>query len=166
MVKDMLRESRVAYAAFLPTREMAMPRFKARQRAASLSRLLDLLALIHSGKHLRRSLARSSSDELDRVLRRLGKSRRDLFTEFRGNARHRRRLAFMLNHFGVDPDFATHSHWDALRHADEACLGCPNVRRCRSWMSWGARNDAPRVFCPNAALLDAIAGQARTARAA
>lgn len=143
-----------------------MQTLKAQGPAASLSRLASLLARIKSGRRLKRSLTHLSSDELDRVLTSIGKNRRDLFTEFRGNARHRRRLAFMLNHFGVDPDFASHSHWDALRRADENCIRCPNVRRCRSWMSWGARNDAPRVFCPNAALFDEIAGRTRRARAA
>ena len=143
-----------------------MRKIMARSRAASLSRLLDLLVLTTSGKRLRRSLVRSPSEEIDRVLDSIGITRGQLFTAFPGNARHRRRLAFMLNHFGVDPDFATHSHWDALRRADEKCFHCPNVRRCRSWISWGARNDAPRVFCVNAALFDELAGFARMAKPA
>jgi len=143
-----------------------MRKITARSRAASLSRLHDLLAFMTSGKRLRRSLARSSSDEIDRVLDRIGITRSQLFTAFPGNARHRRRMAFMLNHFRVDPDFATHSHWDALRRADETCTHCPNVRRCRSWISWGARNDAPRLFCPSAALFDELAGLGRRAKPA
>ena len=134
--------------------------------AASLSRIASRLAQFTSVRRLRQSLRHLSSDEVDRALRAAGKSRAELFTVDKGNARHRRRLAFMLHHFRVDPDFATHSCWEAVRQADHACMQCRNVRRCRSWMSWGARNDAPRIFCPNAEVLDEIASQNRTRRAA
>ena len=143
-----------------------MQRQKSEVPAASLSRLASLLAQIKSGRRLRLSLRHLSSDEVDRALRATGRSRAELFTAFKGNPRHRRRLAFMLHHFGVDPDFATHSCWEAVRQADHTCMRCRNVGRCRSWMSWGARNDAPRIFCPNAKLLDEIAAQAPDRRAA
>ncbi len=143
-----------------------MQRPKVRTPAASLSRLASLLAQIKSRHRLKRSLMLIPSDEVDRTLRSIGKSRGDLFTVFKGNAGHRKRMALMLHHFGVDPDFATHSFWSALRHADKVCVQCPNVRRCRSWNSWGVRNDAPRIFCPNAELFDEIACQGRLRRAA
>ena len=121
------------------------------------SRLPLMLARIRSSKRLRRCLSRMSSAEVDQALAQVGRNRAQLFTDFKGNAKHRRRMIFMMRHFRVDPDFATHSHWEALRRADSACFTCHNVPRCKSWMSWGARNDAPRVFCPNAELFDEIA---------
>lgn len=98
-----------------------------------------------------------SSAELDQELAHIGRSRTQLFADHRGNAKYRRHMIYMMHHFRVDPDFATHSHWEALRRADYICFNCPTVCRCKSWISWGARNDAPRIFCPNAELFDEIA---------
>jgi hypothetical protein len=77
---------------------------------------------------------------------------------FQGNATHRRLMAVMMRHFGLDIDDAIQNHWDALRRAERTCVRCSNVKRCRNWVVWDLHNDAPRVFCPNADLFDEIAG--------
>ncbi len=136
-----------------------MLRVKSDAPASAFSRVMDLVANLRPGGRLGRSLTTFSSKDLDRLLASLGKSRPDLFTDFKGNAKHRLRLAHMFKHFGVDREHAARSHWNALRNADHVCACCTNVRRCRNWFSWGMNNDAPRIFCPNAELLDELAGQ-------
>ncbi len=111
----------------------------------------------NTDKPLRRRLSRSSDQALDRALSAARMGRGDLFTPFKGNARHRKRLAAMMTRFGVDRALAAEAHWPALRQADSLCADCPNVRRCTRLLKWGLRDDAARVFCPNAALFDEIA---------
>jgi Family of unknown function (DUF6455) len=142
-----------------------MLRVKSDMPASAVSRVMDLVADLRPGGRLGRSLSTFSSEDLDRLLASLGKSRPDLFTDFKGNAKHRLRLARMFEHFGVDREHAARSHWNALRDADQVCVRCANVKRCRSWFSWGVNNDAPRIFCPNAELLDELAGQGPAPRA-
>jgi len=64
-------------------------------------------------------------------------------------------------HFGIDPKRAVLGHWGAMREAERTCACCGNARRCRRWFEWGLRNDAPRVFCPNAERFDDIARRGR-----
>jgi len=111
---------------------------------------------------LGRSLSHFTDAELDRALAAAGNSRADLFGQAAGYAAHRQRLAKLMAHFGVAPDFAVRYFWDALRSADEICTLCGNRRRCQSWLDWPVSNDAPRVFCPNAETLDAIAFRQKT----
>lgn len=119
----------------------------------------------NTARPLRRRLSRSSDRELDRALSAVGLRRRNLFTAFRGNARHRKRMAAMMERFGVDRGLAAEAFWPALRAADSRCADCPNVRRCVRLLKWGVRDDAARVFCPNATLFDeiALAGRGRAA---
>jgi uncharacterized protein DUF6455 len=142
-----------------------MFRVKSDVPASAFSRVMDLVAELRPRGRLGRSLATLSSRDLDRLLASLGKSRPDLFTDFKGNAKHRLRLARMFEHFGVDRERAARRHWNALRYADQVCVRCTNVKRCRSWFSWGVNNDAPRIFCPNAELLDELACQHPASRA-
>ncbi len=120
------------------------------------------LARWNTAKPLRRRLSRSSDRELDRALRVARMRRADLFTAFKGNARHRKRLAAMMAHLGVDRATAVEAFWPQLREADSLCADCPNVRRCTRLLKWGLRDDAARVFCPNAALLDDMARVGRS----
>ncbi len=132
--------------------------------ASVFSRVMDLVDSFRPGGRFSRSLVTFSGEDLDRVLASAGKSRRDLFTDCKGNAKHRRRLARMLEHFGVDREHAAQRHWNALRYADHVCIRCTNARRCHSWFSWGVRNDAPRIFCPNAELFDDLAHSSPASR--
>ncbi len=116
----------------------------------------------NTDKPLRRRLSRTSDQALDRALSAARMERGDLFTPFKGNARHRKRLAAMMTRFGVDRALAAEVHWPALREADSLCADCPNVRRCARLLRWGVRDDAARVFCPNAALFDEIARAGRS----
>lgn len=111
----------------------------------------------NTAKPLRRRLSRSSDEALDRALAAAGLGRADLFTAFKGNARHRKRLAAMMDRLGVDRRHATKAFWSELREVDSRCADCGNVRRCTRLLKWGLRDDAARVFCPNAALFDEIA---------
>ena len=97
-----------------------------------------------------------SEAELVEVLARADLTRGDLF-HLAAPVRHRRRLTRMLAHFGLDGEQLVRCHWAALREADRACASCANVRKCRHWFDWGRRNNAPRIFCPNAALFDELA---------
>lgn len=63
-------------------------------------------------------------------------------------------MAAMMRHFNFDPARAAPRHQGAVRDAERVCMNCPNVTRCKHWLEWGRHNDAPRVFCPNAALFD------------
>ncbi len=134
-----------------------MPGFAAAAPLRSIQFLLELAAGWTPGNRLNKSLANLSDAELDRVLISVGRSRGDLFTMFKGNAKHRQRLARMIDHYEVNLDHATQNHWSALRRADEACAQCSSAKRCRSWCGWGVKNDAPRIFCPQAELFDEIA---------
>ncbi len=77
----------------------------------------------------------------------------DMFAAFRPAWR----LARMLDHFGVERDQAAPTQMMALQYAGQVCERCAQAARCRSWLSWGAANDAPRLFCPLAELLDRLA---------
>ena len=134
-----------------------MLKLKAAAPVRSTLYMADLAARWHPGGQLKRRLANFSDEELDRVLVSAGKNRGDLFKVFKGNAKHRQRLARIIEHYKVNLDHATRNHWRALRHADEVCATCGNTKRCRSWCGWGVKNDAPRIFCPIAPLFDEIA---------
>ena len=107
-----------------------------------------------------------SDDELDDILAATGKTRAELFDAFKGNARHRQFMGLMMAHFGVDHDRATRGFWSALMSAEQMCTRCTHTKRCRSWFGWGAKNDAPRIFCPCAPLFDEIAHTTRGERPA
>ena len=111
----------------------------------------------NTARPLRRRLSRSTDQALDRALRAAGLQRSDLFTAFKGNARHRKRLAAMMLRFQIDRREATAAFWPQLREADSRCADCPRARRCMRLLKWGVRDDAARLFCPNAALFDEIA---------
>lgn len=108
-------------------------------------------------RRLRNSLASFSAEELERTLAAAELQRRDLFADHVALAPHRRFLARMIGHFGVELDPALGDRWDDLRDADRVCERCGMRRRCHRWFAWARANDAPRVFCPNADLLDDIA---------
>lgn len=110
---------------------------------------------------LGRPLSQFTDDELDRALAAIGHTRADLFRPAPGNATHRQRMARLMAHFGVAPEFAARHFWDALRRADAACTLCRNRRRCQHWLEWPISDDAPRVFCPNAEAFDAMASRQR-----
>ena len=63
----------------------------------------------------------------------------------------------MAQHFGVDPARVPPHLLAPLRDAERVCGFCQDVRRCRRWIAQEAATDAPRLFCPNAQLLDEIA---------
>ncbi len=126
-----------------------------RDRGAS-ARLHVVLDRVKARRRLRRSLNTLSETELVELLDRAGLTRGDLFA-VAGPVRHRRRLARMLAHFDLDAERLVRCHWAALREADRACARCVNVRKCRHWFDWGRRNNAPRIFCPNAARFDELA---------
>ena len=138
-------------------RTKLMSRFNSAAARGSILHVADLAASWIPGSQLKKSLGSFSDEELDRVLASVGRNRRNLFTVFKGNAKHRQRMAKMIEHYRVNLDHATRYCWDALRHADEACAKCTNTKRCRNWCRWGVKNDAPRIFCPNAELFDEIA---------
>ncbi len=129
------------------------------RRTPDLGQLVSHLTASH---RLKKSVGQLSDEELDRLLISTGRTRKDLFTVFRGNATHRRLMGLMIRHFGLDIDYVIQHHWDALRQAERTCVRCSNVKRCRNWIVWDLENDAPRVFCPNAALLDEIADATST----
>ena len=133
-----------------------------RQFARRYRRAEVAVARWNTAKPLRRRLSRSSDEALDRALAAAGLTRADLFTAFKGNARHRKRLAAMMDRLGVDHRHATAAFWSELRKADARCADCRNVRRCTRLLKWGLRDDAARVFCPNAALFDEIARAGRS----
>ncbi len=112
-------------------------------------------------RRLRGEIADLSEPELDRALRDLGLTRRDLFTISKRNPDRRNRMARLLEHFEVDPERALPRYWGALKDAESVCARCRNVKKCRVWHDWGLGNDAPRVFCPNAALFDEISAACR-----
>ena len=124
-----------------------------------LGRLVSHLTASH---RLKRGVGQLSDEQLDRLLISTGRTRKDLFSVYRGNATHRRLVALMIRHFSLDIDYVIQNHWDALRQAERTCVRCSNVKRCRNWVVWNLQNDAPRVFCPNAALFDEFADAAST----
>ncbi len=112
-------------------------------------------------RRLRGKIADLSEQELDRALHDLDLTRRDLFTTSERNPDHRNRMAKLLEHFEVNPECALPQSWGALRDSERICACCRNVKRCRAWLAWGLGKDAPRVFCPNAALFDEISAACR-----
>ena len=103
-------------------------------------------------RRLTRDLVGFSNKELADVLAKVGVRRADLFTGFEGNARHRRLMGRMLEHFDIDREMACEHQWRKLVYADKVCARCPNVAKCQRWLAWGRKNGAPNVFCPNAGL--------------
>lgn len=72
-------------------------------------------------------------------------------------------MTAMMRHFNLNSDGAAPRYHGALRDAERVCMNCATVKRCKRWLEWGRRNDAPRVFCPNAALFDEVASDQRNA---
>lgn len=103
---------------------------------------------------LRRELAELPASEFDRVLADAGMSRSDLATMFGGRAGNRGLMARMMAHFGLRMNQVPVAYWGALKDAERVCAYCKSDGRCRRWLNWGAKNDAPRLFCPNAELFD------------
>lgn len=134
--------------------------------ARRIRRMQIMIVRWRTAKPLRRRLSRSTDEDLDRALSAARMQRGDLFAPFKGNARHRKRMAAMMARFHLDRAAACESSWPELREADGFCADCPNVRRCVRLLKWGLRKDEARLFCPNAALYDriAIAGQGRQRR--
>lgn len=116
------------------------------------------------GRPLQHPLSQHSDDEIDRALQVLGKDRCALFSPGPGNAPHRQRMARMMAHCGVSPNFAVRHYWDALRQADQACVECHNLGRCKIWLGCPIIKSAPQRFCPNAATFAAIAFAERRGR--
>ncbi|MEM7223844.1 MAG: DUF6455 family protein [Pseudomonadota bacterium] len=100
--------------------------------------------------------------EMARMLAEAGVSQAEAQRGKPAGPKHRRRMAAMMGHFGIDPARADPRYWGAIRDAGRVCVNCPTEGRCHRWLNWGRANDAPRVFCPNAALFDEIASDART----
>lgn len=67
----------------------------------------------------------------------------------------------MMGHFGLEPRQAVAELREDIEQADRNCVHCGQLKRCRNWFVWGHRNDAPRIFCPNAARFDELAANAR-----
>ena len=114
------------------------------------------------GDALSGPLSYYSDDELDRALDAVGASRAYLFTDAPRNAPYRRRMAKLMTQFGIAPELVVKQFWNALRAADRVCQGCGNRQRCINWLDWPASDNAPRVFCPNAEIFDAIASWQKT----
>ena len=111
---------------------------------------------------LRETLDRLGPEAIDRDLSDAGLSRSDLPTILGGRAHRRTRLMEpMMAHFHVDSQKLAPRYWGALRDAERVCQHCSNSSRCIRWLEWGRRNDAPRVFCPNATLFDEMAQSSR-----
>lgn len=103
-------------------------------------------------RHLNRDLAGFSNKELASLLANARIGRSELFTDFKGNRRNRRLMGQMLSRFDIDREMACEHHWRKLVHAEKACAHCANAEKCRRWLAWDRRNDAPNVFCRNAGL--------------
>ena len=129
--------------------------------ATVVTRLKQGLRSWMSERRLCGKIADLSEQELDRALHDLGLTRLDLFTISKRNPDHRNRMAKLLEHFGVDPEHTLPRYWGALKDAERVCAHCRNVKRCRAWFAWGLGKDAPRVFCPNAALFAEISAACR-----
>ena len=134
------------------------------RRTARYWRRMEVATVrFHTAKPLRRRLSRSTDEQLDRALVAAELRRSDLFTVFKGNARHRKRMAAMMTRFRLDRRRATQAFWPELREADSICADCPHVRRCIRLLEWGIGDTTARVFCPNARLYDRIAMAGRAA---
>jgi hypothetical protein len=73
--------------------------------------------------------------------------------------------AAMQTYFGVDPATAPAAFQGALRDAERVCACCQTAQRCHDWLEAGRTDDSPRLFCPNAELLEEVAAaQRRTGR--
>ncbi|MGE0611020.1 MAG: DUF6455 family protein [Hyphomicrobiales bacterium] len=134
----------------------------ARKRFRNLRRRLAARHRRHRYPVLARALGSLSDAEIDTALADAGLSRVDLFTPRDAVATHRSRMACMLKMLEVDVVDAVERDWETLKQADHVCSRCAEVGRCRRWLEWGGVNEAPMVFCPNAAAFRALAaGQAR-----
>ena len=101
--------------------------------------------------------------ERERCLREAGISPAELRSAGKAARGFRGRMTAMMRHFRFNPDAAAPRYHGALRDAERVCMNCTTVSRCKRWLEWGRRNDAPRVFCPNAALFDDAASDQRKA---
>ena len=122
---------------------------------------------------LLRPLGRGCDERVDADLANLGLTRADLFTPAHAMARHRVRLAGMLNAHGVDIAHAIEDNWQDFKVADDCCAKCPSTRHCQRWLQWDhspPRSNDPaaayvrwldlsKAFCPNAELFAAIAAE-------
>lgn len=119
------------------------------------------MALVRRCRHptLARPLDRPSDRDIDAALGRAGLTRADLFTPAGAIARHRVYMAYMLAAHHVDIARATADRWQDLKFANRSCAACRQKGRCRRWVEGGGPADATSVFCPNAALFQAIAAQ-------
>ncbi len=129
--------------------------------ATVVTRLKQGLRNWMAERRLRGKIADLSEQKLGRALHDLGLTRSELFTVSKRNPDHRNRMAKLLEHFKVDLERAPPRYWGALRDSERICARCRNVKRCRAWLAWGLGKDAPRVFCPNAALFDEISAACR-----
>jgi hypothetical protein len=71
----------------------------------------------------------------------------------------------MMQRFGIDPEQVPSEYWHALRDAERVCAHCLVVSRCQRWLYGQLSEDAPRSFCPSAALYEKIAVAQQQARA-
>ena len=133
-----------------------------RRTARYWCRMEVAVVRFNTAKPLRRRLSRSTDEQVDRALSAAELRRSDLFTVFKGNARHRKRMAAMMSRFRLNRRQASDAFWPELREADSICADCPHVRRCVRLLEWDIGDRTARVFCPNAQLYDriAIAGRA------
>ena len=103
--------------------------------------------------------------ERDRVLHDCGLSSGQAGSLGPADPEKARLQSLMMEHYDVDPKSVPQAYWGALRDAGRVCAHCGNIRRCRHWLTeearGGAHKDAPRVFCPNAALFDELADAAK-----
>ncbi len=121
----------------------------ARRASARLEQILNDNPLLHP-------LGRASDRSIDEALTAHGLGRADLFTPETTFAPHRHRIAAMLVIHGLSPRDIARDHWAELKDADHRCAYCVNTKRCGRWLRWGRQNDAPRMFCPNAATFEQI----------
>jgi hypothetical protein len=99
-------------------------------------------------------LGRASDKSIDETLTAQGLERSDLFTVGTTFAPHRHRFAAMLFMHGLAPTHIATNHWHTLKDADHRCAYCLNTKRCERWLRWGRYNDAPKMFCLNAATFE------------
>lgn len=137
----------------------------ARRIAHRWSRIEVTIVRLNTAKPLSRRLSRSRDEQLDRALSAAGLERGALFTAYKGNARHRKRMAAMMARFRIDTDRACAAFWPELKEADDLCADCPHAHRCMRLLEWGVRDETVRRICPNARLFDRIALDQRLGRA-
>ena len=111
----------------------------------------------HAKSRLRGDLSRYSRKEIDHLLAAADMTRADLYRVSKDMPQHRLQMIRLMAHFGVDIERAVYADWDRIRRIDRACAICANQSRCRRWLAWGRRNDAPRLFCPGAPSFEMIA---------